>query len=92
MNSERLIKINLENAQKVAQGIYSELFCPKCEKKSIEVFFSEHNFKKRYGIWFECKSCGNVEHISCKSKPEGFTPLRLSEKFQKLDENAWGAE
>ena len=34
-------------------------------------------FKTRYGIWFECQHCGNVEHISFTSRPAGFTPLRV---------------
>ena len=81
--------INLANANSAAKGVYSGLLCPKCKEQAIEVFFSEHNLKTGYGIWFECQHCGNIEHISCKSQPEGFTPLRVSEKFQRLDERAW---
>jgi hypothetical protein len=92
MNNEELIRINLDNAAAVDRGIYSGLLCPKCRRKSVEVFFSEQNLKKGYGIWFECITCGNVEHISCGREPDGFTPLRVSEKFQKLDEQAWEEE
>ncbi|MBP6343306.1 MAG: hypothetical protein KA403_05190 [Candidatus Omnitrophica bacterium] len=92
MESDRLVKIIIENAEKVTQGVYSGLFCSKCENESVEAFFSEHHSKKRYGIWFECQLCRNVEHINCKFKPEGFTVSRLSDKFQAQDENAWGAE
>ena len=92
LSMDDLIRINLGNAESVAQGNYSGLLCPKCKRKSVEAFFSEQNLKRGYGIWFECQLCGNVEHISCNSKPEGFTPLRVSEKFQEIDERSWGAE
>ena len=89
---DEFIKINLNNAKAVANGNYSGLFCSRCEKQSVEAFFSEHNLKKGYGIWFECQLCKNVDHISCGSRPEGFTPLRVSDKFQIIDERAWEKE
>jgi len=93
LNDGRMIvKINLDNAKEVARGTYTGLLCTKCGKRSVEAFFSEHNLKRGYGIWFECQLCGNVEHISCNSQPEGFTPLRISDKFQTVDERAWEAE
>ena len=92
MNTDDLIKVNLDNAKSVAEGNYSALLCPKCNKRSVEAYFSEQNLKKGYGLWFECQFCGNVEHISCKSRPDGFTPLRVSEKFQKLDDQSWDTE
>jgi hypothetical protein len=92
MDNEDVIKINLENASAVARGVYTGLLCPKCKRYDVEAFFSEHNLKSGYGIWFECKNCKNVEHISCKSQPDGFSPLRVSERFQELDERGWEAE
>lgn len=92
MNADELLMINLANAKAVGAGNYSGLLCPKCRQRFVEAFFSEHNLKERYGIWFECQHCGNVEHLSCTSEPEGFTPSRISDKFQNLDEQAWGAE
>jgi len=92
MDTDELMRINLANAEAVARGDYTGLLCPKCKRLSVEASFSEHNLKRGYGIWFECQQCGNVEHISCGSKPEGFSVLRISEKFQSLDEQAWGAE
>jgi methionyl-tRNA synthetase len=92
MDTDELVRINLGNAGAVARGNYSGLLCPKCKRLSAEAFFSEHNLKAGYGIWFECQLCGNVEHISCRSKPDGFDPSRISEKFQRLDERAWEAE
>lgn len=89
MDRDLQIKINIDNAKAVAAGIYSRLLCPSCQNKFVEAFFSEQNLKVGYGLWFECQQCGNVEHISFKSKPEGFTPLRVSEKFQRLDDRAW---
>jgi len=92
MNTDDLIKINLENARAVSCGNYSGLLCPKCGEKFVEGFFSERILKNGYGIWFECQSCGNVEHIGCTTQPGGFTPLRVSDKFQKLDEQSWREE
>jgi hypothetical protein len=89
MQRDELTAITLANAQEVAKGYYSELLCPHCRQHSVEAFFSEHNLKKGYGIWLECQRCEKVEHISCTSEPEGFTPLRISEKFQRLDDQAW---
>jgi hypothetical protein len=84
--------ITLGNAQEVAKGHYSTLLCPHCRQNAVEAFFSEQNLKKGYGIWLECQRCEKVEHISCPSEPDGFTPLRISEKFQQLDDRAWEAE
>ena len=39
-----------------------------------------------------CKECGNVEHISCRKQPEGYSLDRLSMKYQEIDERAWRAE
>ena len=41
MNSDNLIKINLDNAKVVANGVYTGLYCPKCKKQSVEAFFSD---------------------------------------------------
>ena len=92
MNTDELMRINLANAEAVGGGNYSGLLCPNCKHSSVEAFFSEHNLKRGYGIWFECQHCGNVEHISCRVRPEGFSALRISAKFQSLDEQAWRAE
>jgi len=92
MDADDLIKITLGNARSVAKGNYTGLLCPKCRNRSVEAYFSAHNLKRGYGIWFECQFCRNVEHISCELQPAGFTPLRVSEKYQKLDEQAWDAE
>ena len=81
--------INLANAKAVENGVYSRLLCPKCKEQCAEAYFSEQNIRTGYGIWFECQRCGNVEHISCSTQPGGFTSLRISEKFQQLDEQAW---
>jgi len=88
---ENRIRLNLENARLLAEGNYSGLLCSKCGKRSVEAYFTKHNLKDLYGIWFECENCGNVEHISCNAKPDGYTPLRSSDRFQSLDERAWDA-
>ena len=92
MNTDRVVTINLENAELVAAGTYLNLLCPKCNTTNSEAYFTKHKQQERYGIWFECKNCGNVEHISCREKPDGYALNRFSEKFQKLDERAWNAE
>lgn len=92
MNKDRVVTINLKNAQLVAKGIYINLHCPKCNEQSSEAYFTRHKQEEKYGIWFECQNCGNVEHISCRGKPEGYDPNRISKKFQDIDERAWNAE
>lgn len=89
MDTKKKLKVNLENMNFVADGIYSNLLCPECGQKKAEAFFSKHKSEKLYGVWFECHKCGNVEHISCGKKPDGFKAERISEKYQVLDERAW---
>lgn len=89
---DRRIEINLANARAVADLQYRELLCPRCGSCSAQAFFSVDESQGRYGIWFECDHCGNVEHISCGRMPSGFSPDRVSEKFQQLDQRAWSAE
>ena len=91
MDTKKKLKVNLENMKFVAAGIYSDLLCPECGKKKTETYFSKHKIEELYGVWFECKNCGNVEHISFGKKPDGFSFERISEKYQALDERAWGS-
>ncbi len=86
------IEANLKNAQAVAEFRYNALYCPKCRSNTSKAYFSVDDHEERYGIWFECGDCGNVEHISCGRKPEGFSAERVSRKFQDLDERAWRVE
>lgn len=86
------LQVILRNAREVGKGRYSHLECPNCKTMSVEAYFSQHNTQDKYGIWFECERCGAIDHISCSSQPEGFTFLRVSERFQELDERAWDAE
>ena len=86
------IETNLKNAQFVAESQYTALICPNCKRNTNEAFFSADDERNRFGIWFECSDCGNVEHISCGRKPDGFNYDRLSPKFQEMDERAWMAE
>ncbi len=92
VDRNKRIKINLQNTEYVSKGIYSNLKCPKCDMETAEVYFSKHRYRESYGVWFECQNCGNVEHMSCYEKPDGFTATRLSSKYQGLDERAWKAE
>jgi hypothetical protein len=91
MTDGKFITVSLANAREIAKGIYSNLLCPHCRQQSVEGYFSEQNLKQGYGIWLECQECKKVEHISCTSEPDGFSPLRISEKFQHLDDRAWNA-
>ena len=92
MDTNKIIAINLENAELVGKGVYTNLQCPNCNNRSLEVFFTKHTHLERYGIWFECFECGNVEHISCREKPKGYSANRISIKYQNSDESAWNAE
>lgn len=92
MDTDKIITFNLENAKLVAKGIYRNLHCSNCNNLTSEAFFTKHIKKEKYGIWFECKNCGNVDHISCREKPEGYSEDRISKIYQNLDECAWKAE
>ena len=91
VNNER-IQINLGNVKSVADGQYSRLLCAKCKQHACETYFTANSDRSRFGIWFECTSCGNVEHISCSADPEGFSESRISFAFQANDQRAWDAE
>jgi len=86
------IKINLENAKMVEQGKYQNLLCTECGEASASVFFTKKVDAEKYGIWFECQLCGNVEHIDCNSQPTGFRIDLIDQRFQRWDERAWKAE
>ena len=60
MDTNKIVAMNLENANLVAKGIYNNLQCPKCDNRTAEAFFTKHTKEGKYDIWFECKNCGNV--------------------------------
>ena len=86
---QAVLQINLENASRVAEGKYSKLRCAGCNRDEVEAFFSVNDETEQYGIWLECAICKHVEHISCSSRPSGFSPTRLNDRFQKMDDRAW---
>jgi hypothetical protein len=92
MSLQAVLQTNLGNASLVAQGVYSKLRCVGCSRDEVEAFFSANDKTGQYGIWFECTNCKHVEHISCGSKPSGFSTERLNDRFQRLDERAWSSE
>jgi hypothetical protein len=92
MKIEQRVTINLANAECVANRKYTKLRCPNCEKDSSEAFFTAERNGERYGLWFKCVSCGNIEHLNYREMPAGFEQGRVNHEFQEIDNRAWKAE
>jgi ribosomal protein L37AE/L43A len=83
-HAEKLVRL----FQMIENRRHEGLTCPKCGDVGITVSYTKSS-EERYGIWLECRECGNVEHADRNGRPPGFEEGLIDERFQKLDDEAW---
>ena len=61
------------------------LQCPYCENSQL-IFSFTRSKPPMYGLFIDCKNCGNRQHFSLSSQPPNFREEFVLPKYQGLED------